>query len=119
MGRYHFGKRAFAFNRWSVGSDASDGSVAVKQTAWDIRKGEKRARKYKQSREKAKVRPVLMRIDPHCQHCRLRLQDCDPSGPNYACVVANRLACPGCVRAVRLSDSTETPIDSEAKGGGL
>lgn len=111
MGRHHLGKRAFAFNRWSVGCDASDGSVAAKQTARDIRKGDERARKYKQLREKAKIRPELMRIDPHCHRCRLRLQDQNPALSNYASVIGIEnavLCCLGCVRELASGAKVES-----------
>ncbi len=46
----------------------------------------KRARSYRSSKEKSQLRPVLMRENPHCSVCGLRLQDIDPILPNYACV---------------------------------
>ncbi len=45
-----------------------------------------RAQSYRRTKEKNSLRPELMRENPHCCVCDLRLQDIDSTKPNFACV---------------------------------
>ena len=90
-----YSNAAFAVNRWAVGPQTATNVAADR----DKRIAENRTKKYKASRIKAQLRPVLMRENPHCIDCGLRLQMIEQNQPNYACVVGTEnavLACRDC-----------------------
>lgn len=87
-----FGNRSFSANRWAVGHQAAPIDEVGAYWARENYKSAKRTAKYKASRVKARLRPVLMLQNPHCTDCGLRLQMVDNRQLNYACVMGTENA---------------------------
>ncbi len=104
-----FSNAAFAVNRWNVGCQAPPSTAAATAAVRDHHIGQQRSAKFKASKEKAKLRPELLAIDPHCHRCGLRLQDVDPSQPDYASVflAARLLSCRACVQNPLAADDQQ------------
>ncbi len=94
-----FSTSAFATNRWNVGTAAPPTAVDQRALDRERRATERRTASYKAKRIKAQLRPLLMRLDPHCADCGLLLQMITREAPSYACVMGTEnpvLCCHDC-----------------------
>ena len=119
MGRPRYSNASFAHNRWNVGCQEPPSTAVAVAAERDARIAAQRTAKFKAAKVKAQLRPRLWEQNPHCVHCARLLQIGESSHPTYACVVGDRLACPGCVPVVQLSGAALAPIATTAEGGAL
>ncbi len=97
-----FKQIVFGANRWNVGHQSPCSAVSPERLEKELRRGERRANKFRKHREHAAVQKVLMATHPFCSVCGHRLQTIDHTQATYASVISpTELSCQGSVHVVQ------------------
>lgn len=105
-----FNSASFAVNRWNVGCEG----VAAESVAAEMERSKQVGREYgerfRRTKERSRLRALLLGINPHCDNCGRQLQGTNRNGPFYANITADRLSCADCLHIVRALAYVESEV---------